>query len=758
MAAKGLSTIKRSADSGSDLLGTLDDFPEINQKPKDTDTRFKSADKAHGLYLSLLRADESSSVQRSRVDAMYDGVPPYDAKVLKSTGQGSRTNLNFGEAQRYLDIAMSAFIDLYSSLENLVSVQLGPGVPDQLRTEAEAVIAEELTAMLRRNPEFHSNYQRLCTEFIKHGVGFCYFESPNKWNFRVGGFYDFVLPRQTPASEEQVEVAYGRREYMLHELYEFIKNPEKAERMGWDVEETRRVILRNAKTSVRGRENGGPTPSWEAFQRELKNNDVITGVANTTVSVVHFWGREHHGKISHFIFAEDDPKNWMFKKLNKFQTAEEAFIFFTYGVGNNGTIHSVRGQGTRIFPHVQMLNRLRCNTADGAMLASGVMIQPDSERALQNLSFTFFGPFSVLSPNVNVVEKAIPNLTNTARPVIQDMEQQLAANVDLTTTYGPQKGSPYRNVLQVEHELAVKSSLSGATLNLFHMSWNRLMREVVRRVVSGSDKSGEVKAFYQRCAERGVMPDVVEQVMPDRTFALRAIGNGSHANRLVALRELNGISGSFDEVGRRNLIRDIVATRVGHDLADRYAPVNPEPRLAVDAKVSILENDQLQRGENVPVLDNELHGMHLLQGHVPVFSELLATVQEGTADPVQALPAMQAFYNHVTEHLKLFSLDPAAQGDVAQIKQLMQVAEEWIVNTGRKVQKMQREAAQQQSEGQPIDQSKQAALQMRVEEHQLKMDIARQKAELDMSIRQAKHQQELAMSDARNAVDMGLGG
>jgi hypothetical protein len=402
-----------------------------------------------------------------------------------------------------------------------------------------------------------------------------------------------------------------------------------------------------------------------------------------------------------------------------------------------------------------MLNRLRCNTADGAMLASGVMIQPDSERALQNLSFTFFGPFSVLSPNVTVVEKAMPNLTTSARPVIEDMEQQLAANVDLSTTYGPQRGSPYRNQMQVEHELAVKSSLSGATLNLFHMSWNRLMREVVRRIVSGSDKSNEVKAFYQRCAERGVMPDVVEQVMPDRTFALRAIGNGSHANRLVSLRELNGISGSFDEVGRRNLIRDIVSTRVGHDLADRYAPANPEPRLAIDAKVAILENNHLQQGSEVPVLDNELHGMHLLQGHVPVLSDILATVQEGTADPVEALPVLQAFYNHVNEHMKYFSMDPAAQGEVAQVRQLMQVAEEWIVNTGRKVQKMQRDAAQQQSEGQPVDPSKQAALQMRVEEHQIKMDIARQKAELDMSIRQAKHQQDLAMNDAKKAVELG---
>jgi hypothetical protein len=125
---------------------------------------------------------------------------------------------------------------------------------------------------------------------------------------------------------------------------------------------------------------------------------------------------------------------------------------------------------------------------------------------------------------------------------------------------------------------------------------------------------------------------------------------------------------------------------------------------------------------------------------------------------VETLPALQSFYNHVTEHLKFFSLDPAAQGEVAQVRQLMQVAEEWIVNTGRKVQKMQREANQQQDEGQPVDPSKQAALQMRVEEHQIKMDIARQKAELDMSIRQAKHQQELAMNDAKSAVDLGAGG
>jgi hypothetical protein len=713
------------------------------------ESRLRDVASAVSIYSTLRRADERSSANRARIDGMFDGVAPYDQRVLQSTGQGSRTNLNLGEGQRFLDIAMSAYVDLYSSLERLVSVKVRAGEPAE-RQDAQDIIGEELTHALREWPEFHSNFLRLCGEFTKHGVSVAYFDSPDGWKFRVCGFGDFLIPRQTVASEEGIEVACARRQYLLHELYGFIRDEEIAADVGWDIEEVKRVITKNARTT--GRSGSTTFSDWESTQRELKNNDLYTGIENTTVEVLHFWVREFDGTVSHFICCEEGPKSFMFRKTGMFSSPEQAYVLFTFGVGSNGTYHSIRGLGHRIFNHVQTSNRLRCQMIDGAMLASAVMIQPESQRALEDLSFTFYGPYSVLSPNVKVIEKAIPNLSNAVQPALSDLQNQLAQNVDLLSTYGPAQSSPYRNNLQVEHDLAVASRLSGSTLNLFYAAWSRLLREVVRRFVTGDRKDRAIKNFYARCAERGVSAEIIKSLDPEKTTAVKAIGAGSQANRLLALRELNAISGSFDDVGRRNLIRDITATRVGHDLVDRYAPAAPEPRLTVDAKIAMMENQSMVSGMPVPVLDNELHGMHL-RVHAPELQQLLAAVDGGQADPVQALPIVQALYEHVMQHLQFLSSDPSARGQVAELKQLTQIAEEVITNTGRKIQAMQRKQLQEGAspEGQPQGPT---PTELKFQEHQLKMEIARQKAELDMQIREAKFQQEQAINDAKGAVSL----
>lgn len=714
------------------------------------ESRLKDVKAAVSIYGTLRRADERSSANRARLDGMFDGAPPYDQRVLQSTGQGSRTNLNFGEAQRFLDIAMSAYVDLYSSLERLVSVRLRGGEPAE-RQEAQDIISEELTNTLREWPEFHSSYLRLCGEFTKHGVSVAYFDSPEGWKFRVCGFGDFLIPRQTVASEEAIEVACARRQYLLHELYGFVRDEEVAKKLGWDVEEVKRVITKNARTT--GRTGTSTFSDWEATQRELKNNDLYTGLENTTVQVLHFWVREFDGTVSHFICAEESPKSFMFRKTGMFAAPEQAYVLFTYGVGTNGTYHSIRGLGHRIFNHVQLSNRMRGQALDGAMLASAVMIQPESPRALEDLSFTFYGPYSVLSPNVRVIEKAIPNLSNSVMPALNDLQGQLALNVDLMSPYGPNQSSPYRNNLQVEHDLAVSSRLTGSTLNLFYASWSRLLREVVRRIVFGDKGDKAVAGFYARCAERGVPAALIQTLDPAKTAAVKAIGAGSQANRLLALRELNGISGAFDDVGRRNLIRDITATRVGYDLVDRYAPAAPEPRLTVDAKIAMMENQAMAAGTPVAVLDSELHGMHL-RVHAPELQGLLAALDTGEVDAVQVFPLVQALTEHVSQHLQFLVSDRAAQAQVAEVKQLLQIAQEVITNTGRKLLKMQREQAQQTPAEGGVQQAGPSNGELKLQEHQIKMEIARQKAELDMRIREAKFQQEQALRDAERALKL----
>jgi len=724
------------------------DLGSLDAKGKPVETRLKDVNAAVGIFSTLLRADEKSAVNRARIDSMFDGAAPYSQAQLAASGQGLKTNLNFGEAQRLLDISLSAYVDLYSSLERLVNVKATEGERSETEPK-EAIVEEELSNLFRRWPEFHSSYLRLCTQFIKHGVGIAYFDSPDDWKFRVGGFADILIPRQSQASEDSVDIAIGRRQYLLHELYHFIKNEKAAKAVGWNVEEVKRVMMENVKTSGRSYQSGSTYSDYEALQAEIKNNDLYTGIQNPTVDVLHYWVREIDGSVSHYISAESNPKDFLYKKVSRYDKPENAFVFFTYGVGSNGTYHSIRGLGQRIFSHVQTSNRLRCQQIDGAMLGSAVMIQPENQRSLDELSFTFYGAYAVMSPNVRIVEKAIPNLGTAVQPALQDLTQQLQLNTDTISSYGANQTSPYKNQMQVVSDMDVATRISGSTLNLFYASWTRLMREMVRRVVQTKRPDAAIKDFFARCEKRGVEASFIKTLDVEQTKAVRSIGSGSHANRIVALRELQGISGQFDDVGRRNLTRDIVSTRVGHDLADRYVPAQESERTTVDTKIAYLENQQLQQGQPVPVVSSEMHGQHL-QLHVPLLQQLIEGINGGQVDPQQALPALQALYQHISETAQYASGDPALQAVVAQSKQVLQYAEEAINNTMKALEKIQREQAENPQEG--AGQPQVSDIDMKLQKAQVDMQIAQQKAELEMAIKQKKFDQEQAIRDAEAAL------
>jgi hypothetical protein len=279
------------------------------------------------------------------------------------------------------------------------------------------------------------------------------------------------------------------------------------------------------------------------------------------------------------------------------------------------------------------------------------------------------------------------------------------------------------------------------------------MREMVRRIVQVKRPDAAIKDFFDRCEKRGVEKEFIQKLDVAQTKAVRSIGNGSHANRLVSLRELQGISGQFDDVGRRNLTRDIVSTRVGHDLADRYVPAQESERQTVDTKIAYLENQQLQQGQQVPVVSSELHGQHL-QLHVPLLQQFIQAINEGQADPQQVLPALQALYQHISETAQYASGDPALGAVVSNAKQILQYAEEAINNTMKALEKIQREQQQQQQQisedgaGQP----QMSEVDMKLQKAQVDMQITQQKAELDMAIKQRKFDQEQAIRDAQAAL------
>jgi hypothetical protein len=678
---------------------------------------------------------------------MLDGEPPYSPQQLKSLGQGYRANLNFGESAAALETALSAYSDLVNSVDRLASVKTSEGDPAQ-RVEWENIIAEEFHRTITDWDEFFYKQQMLAHQFVSQGVGVAYFEDNRSWKWSVCGLKDFKVPRGTPACDTKVEVATIERHYLVGELYQFIENPKIATELGWNVEETRRAILLST-------DNGTSSNSrdWERLQEELKNNDLMYSHARSkVVRCIHYFVKEFDGTISHYIATRaGDSDDFLFKKPSRFEHANEAFVLFSYGIGTNGLLHSVRGLGYKLFPFIQLSNRMRNAIVDGAMLSSALMIQPATGEDVSNLSLMYNGPLSILPPGINVVDKSMPNLAGNVLPIVRDLEVVRQNN---TGTYNPKQVMPdgdARTATEVQAQLAQQSLLSAQAMNLYYIPFQKLLAEQFRRLATvkyRSDEPGGEEAieFRKRIEARGVPWKAVEKVY--RVQAVRAIGAGSPGARMLAFNEFMAIMPRFDEVGQRNLIRDRVAARVGYDQVDRYIPKGEVERIPIDAKIAELENDAMQGGRGVSVNPGENHAVHA-KVHLEDANRFLQALQQNQVDPKVAMSYLQVQYPHSTAHVEQLASDPSRREEVGIAKQILNQMREAVENIGKQLAAQAKREAQARAsqQGGQVDPKTQLAIQKAQVDSQIKL----QQSQLDQRLKAADVQQKMAIRDAEAA-------
>ncbi len=722
----------------------LDNISESGKAPR---TRIKDAKSAHAIYTSIRNADDASAIDRQKIQSMLDGEPPYSPQQLKSLGQGYRANLNFGESAAALETALSAYSDLVNSVDRLASVKTSEGDPAQ-RVEWENIIAEEFHRTITDWDEFFYKQQMLAHQFVSQGVGVAYFEDNRSWKWSVCGLKDFKVPRGTPACDTKVEVATIERHYLVGELYQFIENPKIAAELGWNVEETRKAILLSTDSG-----NSSNSRDWERLQEELKNNDLMYSHARSkVVRCVHYFVKEFDGTISHYIGTRaGDTDDFLFKKPSRFEHANEAFVLFSYGIGTNGLLHSVRGLGYKLFPFIQLSNRMRNAIVDGAMLSSALMIQPATGEDVSNLSLMYNGPLSILPPGINVVDKTMPNLAGNVLPIVRDLEVVRQNN---TGTYNPKQVMPdgdARTATEVQAQLAQQSILSAQAMNLYYIPFQKLLTEQFRRLATVNYRSDELGgeeaiAFRKRIEARGVPWKAVEKVY--RVQAVRAIGAGSPGARMLAFNEFLAIMPRFDEVGQRNLIRDRVAARVGYDQVDRYIPKGEIERIPIDAKIAELENGTMQGGRGVSVNPGENHAVHV-KVHLEDAARFLQALQQNQVDPKLAMSYLQVQYPHSTAHAEQLALDPSRSQEVGMAREILNQMREAVENIGKQLAAQAKREAQARAsqQGGQVDPKTQLAIQKAQIDSQIKL----QQSQLDQRLKAADVQQKMAIRDAEAA-------
>ena len=742
-----------SSTANDPLVGNLN--PDGTPPP----SRIKDPASLNQVFNRLKQADDVNARNRAEVDAMFDGAPPYDDNTLREAGMASRCNLNFGEAETLLESALAGYVDLLNSVERLISVEVQE-VDPQKKGDYERIISEGFTKMLREWDEFNFKHVLNSTYSIKHGVSVAYWEDEYDWRWQISKIGDFLIPRRTFASEELIEVAISPRIMRAHELYSFIKDEERAEELGWDLKEVKKAIMDNS-----GAQSTFHVTDWERYQEDLKNNDLfVAHGSGSEIRVIHAWVKEYNGMVSHYIsLADGSNKNFLYEKRNRFRRACDAYVTFTYGVGTNGYYQSIRGLGYKIFPHIQVSNRMRCQFVDGAMLSTSLLIQPDSEDSLENLAFEYLGPFSVLNSGVTIVEKTLPNIGQNALPVLQDMSQQLQGRAG---AYRSSTGNPNpkeRTKFEVQAQLQGDAHMSTGAMNCFYEPWNRLIRGVFRRATREDYMAGErggeaVATFRKYCTSRGVPLSVLFNKVSE-VHAVRSIGAGSDQLRLVAMDEMMGMLGQFDEQGKQNLLRDKVASRIGYDHVDRYVPQTMNARPVIDQKIAELENAAMSMGRPVGIQPSENHFVHA-SVHVEDIAKATEALKNQQADPQQTVQYLQLALPHASQHMEQVAQDASRRQEYGQLKKTLQQAGAIAQQTSEKVAaelSRQQEQAQAQPQSQPdggagvaqsnADLKGQSALQA----HQLKLQMEQEGHQQKLALQNAEAKQKLALRDAEAA-------
>lgn len=768
------------------------DLATPNEQGKAPVTRLKSSKSAWNIYSKMRDRDQERSRKRATIQGQIDGNPPYDDSKLKQLGQANRSNVNFRQAEGIRDGRKASYYDLLMEVETLVKVKVKRNVdePEPVYDFGE-VIAEEFSEMLRDWPGFWYNTELHQEQLITWGIGNCYWPNELDWRFKAARVGSYLVPDETNANIEDFDVVCIRDPFRPHELFKYVQDTETtktSKEAGWNVELIKRLLIDVAKSisEIDKLQLG----DWESYQQAIKDNDLEFGYSEAQkVKLVHMLVKEYDGRISHFIITDDakynrqgddDPNQtpesgYLFESVGRFDCWETATCLFLAGVGE-GTYHSIRGLGAKIYAHCKINDRMMNATVDGAIAAATILLQPANEGQRERVRIMRVGPFSVMPNGYNVVGQGRfdPNLNGLVSvKALLDMNLNQNVGLQRPDVTSEEKTPQAANTADLRMRATKEAKLERSEIGRYYRQLDVLYREVMRRVLNPglteADPGGkEAHAFKKRCADRGVPKEVLKSEKL-KVKARRALGYGSPFMRSLISSDILSVSPYFDELGKDNAVRDYVAARTGPEGVDRYKPPIDRNNIPTNEhSIANLETNDLKEGSDVIVGTDQNHVIHLtihMSEAVRIADEYVNGQYQGPIEMLEAF--LGASLIHMARHLDYLAADPARENEYRsfldtfnelarihatveqQVKQLMQQRQRQAEEQAAAVQAAQEQL--QDGELQTKMAEIQADLQIRILKEQGNQRVREAKALHGMQIKEMLAQHKIAL-ESRTAT------
>lgn len=632
--------------------------------------RFKNAEEVREVCRALRSADNIRSGNRTRIQGVIDGNRPYPPSILINNGQGWRANVNYREAEGLVQAQRTPYYDLVTEVSPCVqlSVDYGSG---QKAADWAQIIAEEAHRLFFGWKSYDWHVQLRQSEKLTHGWGTHLWLNKYDWRMSTKTMRHVLFPDGTTSDLEDLEYFVVRDPIKAHRLWKSIADKKYARSIGWKVDAVINAIIEAEWVKDKNRKK---TP--EDIQQMMKNGDMGFGYARAAeMTLNHIFVKEldkadKAGGISHYIVAEDETTNdYLFVHRNRFACWEEILAFFPYDIGSDGTIHSIRGLGARIFPFCELFNRLKNNMADNVLVNSGILLtQQGNGVDMQRLQLTNIGPLRVLPAGVMPAQWRPIDLSNGPLALSQELKGTMMENTKTYRQYTDDGTSKERTAFEVSVNQGDQARLEKSAHNLEYRGLDAQYQEMLRRACNPNltemHPGGKAALDFQaRCKKRGVPAQALQNLIDVR--AARAIGAGSAAQRIIVTQQLlNVLYPIAGPVEKNRIMRDWVSALINTNAADRYVPEISSASVPTDDDaIAVLENNALISGQGALVAPGQNHARHAARHLVQAQQMISDQIQ-----PAELLQAWNALGPHIAEHLSYLSQDPTAKREFETLK------------------------------------------------------------------------------------------
>jgi hypothetical protein len=658
-------------------LSTLD--PISGDRPT---SRIGHAGNARQLIERLKYEDQTRMYRYTKIMGLLDGNPPWPGKKLQDIGQSHRANFNLREGEGMVEAAKTPYYDLVFEVPQFAKITFGtPGMDPAKIAEWSNIISEEYHETLSAWVGFDQNIQLHQWQFVVNGCGPLFWPHGISWHSEATKARKVLVPQETKANVEDLEMCAVLHSFRADQLESYIAGADRNNEnyYGWNVPIAEKALI---DCSVREMRQQFGIENYDLYQRAIRTGDLFYGINRSDrIYVASLFIKEFGGKVSHYMVTDqpagirqeiyegvDDEVGYIYKKRGKYEEFSNVICPFFFDTGPDGTWHSIKGLGPKIYDFCDVSNRMFCQMLDGAVIGSGITLEAQDGASLEETQIALIGGATVIQPGYKVAQTRIAESLNGALEMRRELQNTLQSN---TGSYRQRVSDENQEPTlgQAEINQQQQARLSTGAINRYCNGLNLFHEETLRRMMDPAqtkDVPGgkEAMMFMMRCVMRGIPQQLMNFRNIMKVRAVRSIGYGSPQIRDMTTKELVGLIPMMDEVSRNHALRARAAALpgVGQASVDEFFPKIEDQNIPNNHTAqAVTENNALRTlGGQAIVTPEQNHSIHF-DVHA---QDAEQDFQDPNRDPHEKLIHMEQAGRHMSQHLQRISQDPSRKQEV----------------------------------------------------------------------------------------------